>query len=139
LIDKEIGQVTKSSSVYESEPWGFSSDQQFLNQVVVVESELSPNEMLDEIHIIEAKLGRKRSSAGYQSRTMDIDILFYDDLMVNESDLVIPHPRLHERRFTLLPLAEIAGDFIHPVLSESMDALAEECSDTSKVELINKN
>ncbi len=138
LIDEEIGRIIKSSSVYETEPWGFSSDMPFLNQVVIVESELSPNEMLDEIHRIESQLGRERNLSGYESRTIDVDILFYDNLMVNESHLIIPHPKLHNRRFTLLPLAEIAGEYIHPVLNERLDVLAEECSDTSKVDLIEK-
>jgi 2-amino-4-hydroxy-6-hydroxymethyldihydropteridine diphosphokinase len=138
LIETKIGRIIKSSSVYETDPWGFSSDLPFLNQVVIVDSVLSPKEILGEIHKIEAQLGRVRFSTGYEARTMDIDILFYDDLRVNESDLVIPHPRLHERRFTLLPLAEIAGDYIHPVLNERLDVLAEECSDTSKVVLIEK-
>ena len=138
LIERKIGQIIRSSSIYETEPWGFSSDLPFYNQVVIVESGLSPNEMLDEIHIIETLLGREKSSNGYESRTMDIDILFYDDITINESDLVIPHPRLHKRRFTLLPLAEIAGDYIHPVLHERLDVLAEECSDTSKVVIIEK-
>lgn len=138
LIEKEIGKIIKSSSVYETEPWGFSSDLPFLNQVVIVESALSPDEMLNEIHKIETQLGRKRSLSGYESRTIDVDILFYDDLLVNKSNLIIPHPKLHNRRFTLLPLAEIAGEYIHPVLNERLDVLAEECTDTSKVDLIEK-
>jgi 2-amino-4-hydroxy-6-hydroxymethyldihydropteridine diphosphokinase len=138
LIEERIGRIVKSSSVYETEPWGFSSDLTFLNQVVIIESAISPNKMLDEIHRIETKLGRKRNSSGYEPRTMDIDILFYDHLTVNESDLIIPHPRLHNRRFTLLPLAEIAGEYVHPVLNERLDVLAKECNDTSKVDLIEK-
>ncbi len=138
LIEKKIGRIIKSSSVYETEPWGFSSDLPFLNKVVIVESGLSPNEILNEIQKIETTLGRERNSQGYESRTMDVDILFYDDLTVNESDLIIPHPRLHQRRFTLLPLAEIAGEYVHPVLNERLDVLAKECSDTSRVELIEK-
>jgi len=138
LIEKKIGIIVKLSSVYETEPWGFVDDMPFLNQVVIVDSVLTPNEMLDEIHDIESELGRVRSSVGYEARTMDVDILFYDDIQVYDSDLIIPHPRLHKRRFTLLPLAEIAGDYVHPVLNERLDILAKECSDNSKVELIEK-
>lgn len=130
-IGDRIGQILQFSSLYESEPWGFSSEDRFLNQVVIVETMLSPARLLSEILGIEEDLGRKRTpgSKGYHSRTIDIDILFYNDLILREEQLNIPHPRIHERMFTLVPLCELNEDFIHPVSGKSMKQLKSECSD----------
>ena len=91
LISERIGKVCKESSIYESEPWGFSSDQNFLNQVLLVETKLSPAALILEISYIESKLGRIRNGVGYASRTMDVDILFYDHQIMLTPELVIPH------------------------------------------------
>ena len=115
-IEKYIGRITKSSQLYESEAWGFVSDN-FINQVIWVETELNPQEILDRIHEIESHAGRVRKKNNeYEARPLDIDILFYNDFITESDNLVIPHPKLHERAFTLIPLAEIAADMIHPVL-----------------------
>ncbi|MDR0560023.1 MAG: 2-amino-4-hydroxy-6-hydroxymethyldihydropteridine diphosphokinase [Prevotellaceae bacterium] len=113
---QHIGRLVARSSVYESEPWGFSAEQNFLNQVLIIETELNPHEILETAGKIETENGRIRSGNGYSSRTLDIDILYYDSLILNTPDLQIPHRRLHERRFALLPLCEIAPQFLHPVL-----------------------
>jgi 2-amino-4-hydroxy-6-hydroxymethyldihydropteridine diphosphokinase len=105
------------------------SDKAFLNQVLLYETLLTPNEILQTIGVIEAENGRVHTKDGYSSRNLDIDILFYDSLILNSADLTVPHPLLHVRRFTLLPLAEIAPDFIHPVLQLSMRDLLEKCED----------
>ena len=106
----------------------------FLNQVLIIDTLLSPLEILEQIHNIENKLGRKRQSNGYESRIIDIDILFYEDLIISEEDLEIPHPRLHLRKFTLKPLAEIDGGFMHPVLKQDIDTISEKCTDKLRVE-----
>lgn len=131
-IGDEVGHVVLSSRVYESEPWGFDSTDAFLNQVLVVETELSPLAVLDCIQQIETSMGRirteSRSSVGgetknYESRTMDIDILFYDDSVIGSDRLTVPHPLICEREFVLTPLREILGDFIHPVIQKKISEL----------------
>lgn len=135
-IADQLGRVIRKSSVYESEPWGFDSPMPFLNQVLRIETKLSPLETLSRIKEIETNLGRKRQSAGgYKSRQIDIDILLFNDLVFSETDLQIPHPRMHLRKFTLLPLSEISGTVMHPVLQVDMNTLYETCSDNLKVEL----
>lgn len=126
-----MGKIVGRSSLYETEPWGFSCEENFLNQVVVVETELSPRDFLEQCLSIEKQLGRVRHSGGprYTSRPIDIDILFYDSLSINSPELTVPHPRLAERRFVLVPLAEIMPDFIHPLLHKSISALLSACPD----------
>ncbi|RLD60768.1 MAG: 2-amino-4-hydroxy-6-hydroxymethyldihydropteridine diphosphokinase [Bacteroidetes bacterium] len=135
-INESIGFIDKTSSLYQTEPWGFDSKDLFLNQVVSVETTLNPMEVLVKVQEIENRLGRVRTANRYSSRTIDIDILFYDNLTVDMKELQIPHPRLHERRFTLIPLLEVVGGFFHPVLNQRIDVLAENCSDKSRVELL---
>ena len=135
LINREIGSITKTSLIYETEPWGFKCKNPFLNKAIKLETELSPQEILEKTLSIEKRLGRKRNSSNYESRSIDIDILFYDDLQLKEEKLQIPHPRLHERKFALIPLTEIAGDFVHPVFEEKLNALSDKCKDYLNVEL----
>jgi 2-amino-4-hydroxy-6-hydroxymethyldihydropteridine diphosphokinase len=136
LIDKLIGKVIEYSPVVESEPWGFESDTNFYNQVLVVETELAPREMLIKLLEIEKMLGRVRESASYSSRSIDIDILFYGNLQIDGDNLCIPHPRLHLRKFVLQPLAIIAPDFIHPVLKNSVTELLYQVDDQSELKII---
>ncbi len=132
-ISKKIGSVLNSSALYESEPWGFDAEELFLNKVLVVETQLSPFEVLEITQQIEILIGRKEktSSSGYSSRMIDIDILFYDNLIINTDNLTIPHPRLHLRNFTLLPLAEICPDLEHPVLQKSILDLKNDTPDSA--------
>ena len=132
-IAASIGSIEVASSLYESEPWGFDHPCKFLNQVVACSTNLSPMEVLGQIHAIESKLGRVREGKGYAARTADIDILFFGDLIMNTAELSIPHPRLHERRFTLLPLAEICPELEHPTKKSSILELLECCTDNSLV------
>jgi 2-amino-4-hydroxy-6-hydroxymethyldihydropteridine diphosphokinase len=132
-IAEFIGPVVASSSVYETEPWGFQSANQFLNIVAIVKTDLSPSELIDRILTIETKIGRIRNEEKYSSRVIDIDILFFDDLILDGKSLTIPHPKMHERKFVLVPLCEIAGEFVHPVLKKSMISLLKSCKDGSKV------
>ena len=132
-IEKSIGKIIRNSSVYETEPWGFESEMKFLNQVVEVETVLSPSGLLGRILRIEAELGRLRTGSGYTSRIIDIDILLYGNDIINEGSLIVPHPRFHERKFVLVPLNEIAPDLIHPVYNKKICILLKECKDESEV------
>ena len=129
------GPVTGYSSVFESEPWGFDADTQFLNQVVEVRTRLDPLGLIAVLQEIETGMGRIRQPGGYQSRTIDIDILFYDDWIIDTGNLQIPHPRLHLRRFVLEPLSEFRPAVIHPLMGLSVSQLLKDCEDKGKVRL----
>jgi len=134
LIEQRIGLIFSSSSVYKSSPWGFEDSQWFLNQVLVVETFFSAREVLENTQLIEKELGRKKkTTTHYEGRLIDIDILFFDNSVIDEPDLEIPHPRLHQRRFTLVPLAEVIPELKHPQLNKNIRTLLEECPDNSDV------
>jgi 2-amino-4-hydroxy-6-hydroxymethyldihydropteridine diphosphokinase len=129
-ISSKIGKITRESSIYESEPWGFQAELRFLNQVIRIETDLKPEPVLDKILRIETELGRKREiSQGYVSRLIDIDILFFNDEIISKENLTIPHPKIPERMFTLLPLWELDRSLIHPCSLKSIGELIGECSD----------
>jgi len=132
-IKANIGNILRSSSVYETEPWGFNAEVQFLNMVIETETKLSASGVLGAILMIEAMLGRMRGEKQYSSREMDIDILLYGDEIINEESLKIPHPRMHERRFVLVPLCEIIPDRVHPVKKIPFKLLLDTCTDTGIV------
>jgi len=132
-IREQIGKVVNISSVYETEPWGFKSESQFLNIVIKVETLLNPSAVLEAILRIELFLGRVRGENQYSSRIIDIDILFYEDQVIDSSDLKVPHPKLQERKFVLVPLCEIEPEMVHPVLKKTMVLLFKECEDKSEV------
>ena len=135
LIRQRVGEIQNISSVYESEPWGFDASVFFLNQVVCVTTGFTPEKVLEKTQEIEQQLGRKEKSKGemYASRTLDVDILFYDDVIVQQPDLKIPHPAIAERRFVLIPLAEIVPEKVHPVYKKSCQQLLIDCRDAGKV------
>lgn len=124
-IQETIGPIVARSSFHYSEPWGFSSKNAFLNACLIVETDLDARACLRLTQNIEKELGRtmKTKNAQYHDRLIDIDILFYDNLILNEKDLTIPHPLLHLREFVLKPLNEIAGNFKHPILHKSITEL----------------
>jgi len=128
LIAAKAGQVGKSSSLYETEAWGMRDQPAFLNQVLVLFTKLDPRQLLSTILDIEHQMGRERTQK-FGPRAIDIDILFYNEAIIDEPGLTIPHPQLHLRKFTLEPLHEIAPAFIHPVLHKSITDLLKECPD----------
>ncbi|MFP3859824.1 MAG: 2-amino-4-hydroxy-6-hydroxymethyldihydropteridine diphosphokinase [Bacteroidales bacterium] len=134
MIEERIGSIIKRSSVYETEPWGFNDKRYFLNQVLVVNTDQAPLQILDNINKIESELGRKRTHSGhYSNRLIDIDILFYGNQLLSSEELSIPHPLIQERRFVLLPMEEIAPDFEHPQLRKTISLLLKECADQLEV------
>ncbi|MGB4774578.1 MAG: 2-amino-4-hydroxy-6-hydroxymethyldihydropteridine diphosphokinase [Daejeonella sp.] len=122
MLSNTVGPVIQQSSLYQTSAWGNTSQPDFINQVIYCQTGLDPYRLMEEIISIENSLGRERVEK-WGSRTIDIDILFYGNEIIHEKDLVIPHPHLHERRFTLAPLAEIAPQFIHPVFHQTITEL----------------
>lgn len=123
LINETAGSIIKRSKIYETEPWGFVCEDKFLNMAVSIQTELTPYRLLNELMKIETVLGRTRTEEGYASRTLDLDLLLYDDMIIKDSELTIPHPLMHKRRFVLEPLCDICPDKIHPVLQKSIREL----------------
>jgi len=135
-LNKLLGKITAQSSVYETEPWGFESADLFWNQVLEISTSLSPKEVLRQTQQIELQMGRIRKESQYDSRIIDIDILFFGDKVIESENLIVPHPRIQERKFALVPLNEIAPGLMHPVIQKSIGQLLQECSDELKVEKV---
>ncbi len=127
-IQEKVGQIITASSVYETAAWGVTDQPDFLNQVLLVETNLSPIKLLDAIQWIETEMGRVRLRH-WGERIMDIDILFYEDQIIDEPRLQVPHPGIPDRNFVLAPLAEIAPNFIHPIFQKSIESLSLACTD----------
>lgn len=136
LISGEAGEITAVSSIWETEPWGFEADDQFLNMVIVMNTSLAPKQLIQLFRSIEGRLGRKKSGGGkYESRVIDLDILFWDDRVISMPGLEVPHPKLHSRRFVLEPLLEVAPEVIHPVTGLTVAEMLQFCDDNSDVRL----
>ncbi|MFN7014422.1 MAG: 2-amino-4-hydroxy-6-hydroxymethyldihydropteridine diphosphokinase [Bacteroidia bacterium] len=131
----KIGQILKVSSLYSSPSWGFQASD-FQNQAAIIETELSPQELLNSILSIEKHLGRVRVGTGYQSRIIDIDIILIKNKVVNTTALTVPHPKMHERKFVLVPCSEIAAEWNHPLLNKKVDEMLKNCEDSSKITMI---
>jgi len=127
-ISKKCGNVLQESSIYETAAWGMEDQEAFLNQVLKIETSLIPEQLLKTILQIEEDLGRKRDLK-YGPRTIDIDILFFNDEMIDQQGLKIPHPQMQNRRFVLIPLNEIASTKMHPVFHKTINQLLVECPD----------
>jgi 2-amino-4-hydroxy-6-hydroxymethyldihydropteridine diphosphokinase len=135
-LSEDVGKILNQSSLYETEPWGFTDENQFLNQVLQLETGLSPLFILQIIKRIETELGRVRGKDRYSSRFIDIDILFYDDLVITLPELLVPHPEIQNRRFVLEPLFELTEDFVHPVLKTSVKEMLKNCQDNGLVKKV---
>ncbi|MBN8861199.1 MAG: 2-amino-4-hydroxy-6-hydroxymethyldihydropteridine diphosphokinase [Sphingobacteriales bacterium] len=127
-IQKEIGVISACSEIYETAAWGKADQPSFLNQALEITALLSAREVLSGVLSIEAKMGRFRQEK-FGPRIIDIDILLYNNAIINEPGLIIPHARLAGRRFALTPLAEIAPDYVHPILKETIGTLLLNCKD----------
>lgn len=135
MIAKSIGNIIQSSGLYQTASWGNTDQPDFINQVLWVKTELTAGEVLAKALAIEIQLGRVRHEK-WGSRLIDIDILFYGDAVIQEPDLQVPHPHLHERAFVLIPLQEIAPDLLHPVLQKTVRQLVANLDDTLLVKRI---
>ncbi len=134
-IVNQIGPVKKRSSVFETEPWGYKDQPDYYNQVLEVETNLTPNQMLKEIFRIEKKMGKIKFGK-WKERLIDIDILYYDNEVIDTGTLIIPHPHIANRNFTLIPLCEISGNEIHPVLNTTNRELLDRTKDPLQVKKI---
>jgi 2-amino-4-hydroxy-6-hydroxymethyldihydropteridine diphosphokinase len=130
MLHKQIGTIVCSSRLYHSEAWGFTSLHGFVNRAIAIETALSPEQLLNKTQDIERLFGRKPNTGnGYQDRSMEIDIIFYDDVVMNTPTLQLPHPRMHLRNFVLKPVQEIAPQHVHPVLLKTVAELSSTCQD----------
>jgi 2-amino-4-hydroxy-6-hydroxymethyldihydropteridine diphosphokinase len=133
-IELAVGPITNASAVYETAAWGKTNQAEFLNQAIAVETMFSPERVLEEILGIEHNMGRKRDIK-WAERIMDIDILLYENEIIDRPHLRVPHPELPNRRFALVPLTEIAGDVVHPINKNTIRSLLASCPDTLMVKV----
>lgn len=136
-IKRKVGTIENSSSIYETEPWGAGSKDLFVNQIIIIETNLSAQSLLENLLTIEDEMGRIRDADNKNaSRIIDLDILFYNDEVMFSDRLTIPHPRMHVRKFTLVPLVELAPNFMHPLIGKTALKLLMECPDDLNVNII---
>ena len=135
LVEKEIGKIVKSSHLYETQPWGKTDQDPFINQVVMANTTLEPRDLLEAITFIEREMGRLKKEK-WGPRIIDVDILFYGKRVIRDKGLEIPHPELHERAFVLVPMLEIDPEFEHPILKQAIDELYMNCKDESLVVML---
>lgn len=136
LAMDSFAEIMACSPVYETPPWGFVSDLPFLNAVIKISTDLSPQDLLERLLQLEKDSGRYRSKEiqGYQDRTLDLDILFYGTQIINQGNLQVPHPRMEKRKFILSPLNDIAADFEHPVFKKRVSELLNHLKDNSRID-----
>lgn len=139
LIEEKY-KIHSTSSLYTSEPWGYNSDSHFFNAVICITTNESPISVFHYLKLIESKLGRiKKNTDRYEDRIIDLDILFYGKEIIENEMIIIPHKEIHNRRFVLEPLNELAPEFVHPILKIPIHTLLENCQDTSILEQITNN
>lgn len=134
LIREEAGDIIMASSVWETEPWGFDASEQFLNMVIIIETSMQPIQLMQLFRSIEGRMGRRRGRSGsYESRTIDIDILLWEERVISVPGLEVPHPKIADRRFVLEPLCEVASGAVHPVTLLTVAEMLQICDDKSDV------
>ena len=127
-IEKKIGTIISRSSIYQSKSWGFDSND-FYNLSLLIDTDIEPKSLLINLKKIEKSMGREDIDGSYSDRFIDIDILFYDNIIIDSEDLKIPHPKIEIRKFVLVPMLEIADDYVHPTLNKTIRQLDNECDD----------
>lgn len=127
-IEKKVGIIISRSSIYESKSWGFDSND-FYNLCLLIDTDIVPKSLLINLKKIEKSMGREDIDGSYSDRFIDIDILFYDNITTDSEDLKIPHPKIEIRKFVLVPMLEIADDYVHPILNKTIKELDNDCSD----------
>ena len=127
-IEKKVGIIISRSSIYESKSWGFDSND-FYNLCLLIDTDIMPKSLLINLKKIEKSMGREDVDGSYSDRLIDIDILFYDNITTDSEDLKIPHPKIEIRKFVLVPMLEIADDYVHPILNKTIKELYNDCSD----------
>ena len=127
-IEKKIGKIISRTSIYQSKSWGFDSND-FYNLSLVIDTDIEPKSLLINLKKIEKSMGREDIDGSYSDRFIDIDILFYDNIIIDSEDLKIPHPKIEIRKFVLVPMLEIADDYVHPILNKTIRQLDNECDD----------
>lgn len=132
-LEKKAGRVLKKSDIYVTAAWGNTDQPDFFNQVVCLQTELSAHELLNQLLKIEEESGRIRDAQKWMERTLDIDILFFNDSIIKTDNLTIPHPYIQDRKFVLIPMAEVAPEFMHPELNKNIKTLLDECKDELEV------
>jgi 2-amino-4-hydroxy-6-hydroxymethyldihydropteridine diphosphokinase len=132
MISDTIGSTLKTSKIYKTAPWGKTDQDWFLNQAILLNTELEPSEILSGVHSIEKEIGRERKEK-WGARLIDVDILLAGDLVLMTPELTLPHPYLHLRRFTLIPLQDVLPEWEHPSLHQNMQQLLDHCPDKSEV------
>ena len=127
-IEKKVGIIISRSSIYQSKSWGFDSND-FYNLCLLIDTDIMPKPLLINLKKIEKSMGREDIDGSYSDRFIDIDILFYDNIITDSEDLKIPHPKIEIRKFVLVPMLEIADDYVHPILNKTIKELYNDCSD----------
>ena len=127
-IEKKIGKIISRSSIYQSKSWGFDSND-FYNLSLLIDTDIEPKSLLINLKKIEKSMGREDIDGSYSDRFIDIDILFYDNIIIDSEDLKIPHPKIEIRKFVLVPMLEIADDYVHPILNKTIRQLDNDCDD----------
>ena len=127
-IEKKVGIIISRSSIYQSKSWGFDSND-FYNLCLLIDTDIMPKSLLINLKKIEKSMGREDIDGSYSDRFIDIDILFYDNITTDSEDLKIPHPKIEIRKFVLVPMLEIADDYVHPILNKTIRQLDNECDD----------